>query len=239
MQDKIFEILFEQDEVTWQSMLYELIKQEGMNAWDIDVSLLSRQYIQMLKRMKELNFRISGKVVLAAALLLRIKSYKLVGEDMDELDRLMTSQPEEGVEGFYDDLERDLAFRPADEEYDLLPRSPQPRKRKVSIYDLVSSLSKALEVQERRVLRSIPAARVELPVKKIDMTSKIREVYQRIFDFFKLRKKLTFDELVPSDTREDKVYTFIPLLHLANQDQNKIELVQKEHFGEIEVVLKK
>ena len=33
------------------------------------------------------------------------------------------------------------------------------------------------------------------------------------------------------------VYTFIPLLHLSNQ--RRIDLWQKEHFGEIEIVVNK
>ncbi len=238
MQDKIFQILFEQDEVTWQTMLFEVIKQEGMDPWNIDISMLTKSYIKMLKKMKELNFRISGKVVLAAALLLRVKTYRLVGEDMNELDRLMSPQ-EEDSEGFYDDLERDFSFVPPDESYELTPRTPQPRKRKVSIYDLVSALNQALEVRERRVLRNIPTMKVELPVKRVDMTSKIKDVYQRIVDFFKGSQRLTFEQLVPSDNKEDRIYTFIPLLHLANYDQNKVELLQEEPFGEIEVVLKK
>ena len=52
-----------------------------------------------------------------------------------------------------------------------------------------------------------------------------------------LKEKLTFTKLLPSESREDKVHTFIPLLHLAQQ--NKIELVQETPFGEIEVLLKK
>ena len=38
-------------------------------------------------------------------------------------------------------------------------------------------------------------------------------------------------------TKEDKVFTFIPLLHLTNQ--RKIDLNQENHFGEIEIVLAK
>ena len=52
-----------------------------------------------------------------------------------------------------------------------------------------------------------------------------------------LKEKLTFTKLLPSESKEDKVHTFIPLLHLAQQ--NKIELVQETPFGEIEVLLRK
>ena len=235
MQDKIFRILFEQDDVTWQSMLYELVRQENMNPWDINVSELSKKYISMLKNMKALDFRITGKVVLAAALLLRFKSSRLVGEDMDELDRLMAPEQEEDVDRFYDDIESEFSKELPQESYDLMPRTPQPRKRKISIYDLVSSLQKALEVKERRVLRNIPAAKIEIPEKGVDISSRIRDVYSRITDFFKQKKRITFSDLVPSNNKENKVYTFIPLLHLSNHDQRKIDMKQEEHFGEIEI----
>ena len=50
-----------------------------------------------------------------------------------------------------------------------------------------------------------------------------------------MQKRLTFSQLVPSNTKEDKIYTFIPLLHLTTQ--RKIDLTQQEHFGEIEIML--
>ncbi|MEK6828202.1 MAG: segregation/condensation protein A [Nanoarchaeota archaeon] len=52
-----------------------------------------------------------------------------------------------------------------------------------------------------------------------------------------LKDKLTFSKLLPSESKEDKVHTFIPLLHLAQQ--SKIELVQDIPFGEIQILLKK
>ena len=99
--ERIFQILYKEDEVTWQSLLYELVKKEGMNPWDINISLLTRKYIDIIKTLKELDFRISGKIVLAAALLLKIKSNRLVGEDLDYLDSLF-AQSEGGDDLDYD-----------------------------------------------------------------------------------------------------------------------------------------
>jgi len=86
-------------------------------------------------------------------------------------------------------------------------------------------------------LNSIPPMNVKIPEKKRDITEIIRDVYTRIMSFFSInkQKKLTFSQLVPSNTKEDKIYTFIPLLHLTNQ--RKVNLEQKEHFGEIEIMI--
>ncbi len=228
--ERIFQILYNEDEVTWQTLLYELVKKEQMNPWDINISLLTKKYIQTIKKLKELDFRISGKVLLAAAILLKIKSNRLLNEDLSELDRLLTESEEELMEEL--DLEEPKQY---DEKHPLIPRTPQPRKRKVSIYDLVNALEKALEVKRRRVLASIPPMDVKIPKKSRDITQVIREVYGRIKAFFTNQKRLTFSQLVPSNTKEDKIYTFIPLLHLTTQ--RKIDINQREHFGEINIML--
>lgn len=231
--ERIFQILYDTDEVTWQTLLYELIKKEGMNPWDINISLLTKKYIETIKKLKELDFRISGKVLLAAAILLKIKSNRLVNEDLSEFDRLLTQSEEELLEEL--DLEEPRAYD--EEKRPLIPRTPQPRKRKVSVFDLVKALEKALEVKKRRVLNSIPPMDVKIPEKKKDISQVIREVYEKVKSFFSINKqnRLTFSQLVPSNTREDKIYTFIPLLHLTQQ--RKVNLDQKEHFGEIEIML--
>jgi len=235
MQDQFYDMLIKEDEITWQTILQDLIKSEQMNPWDIDVSLLSKRYMDRLKGLKEHNFFISGKVVLASAVLLRIKSNKLLLDDLADFDRLLYKQEE------YDELE----------EYDdvkavtmggvtILPRVPQPRKRKVSMEELMLALNKALEVKKRRVLRRMKeddAPNVFIPEKTIDIAVRIKMVYKQVKNFFldSVDKRLTFDRLAPSDSREDRINTFVPLLYLCNHE--KLDLLQDEHFGEIEIKL--
>ena len=234
--DRILDIVVQKDEVTWQSMIYELVKHEGMNPWDIDVSLLSARYIQMLKKFNELDFRVSGKVVLASAILLKIKSQKLLNDDMGELDKLMSRDEEMSSDEFYEDLEsegvRENPGIPA-----LIPRTPQPRKRKVSIYDLMIALQKALEVRDRRVMRRIPSVTVEVPARKVDITKLIGNIMAKINTHYdSTAQKLSFDALVEGLEKTAKVHHIISLLHLANIDHRKIDLIQEEHFGRIDIV---
>lgn len=233
--EQIFELLFDKDEITWQSIMNELVKSEQMDPWDINISLLTKKYIETIKKLKEFDFGVSGKVLLAAAILLKIKSNKLVGEDIEYLDRLISQEDEEELT-----FEEDLEPRAQEEiPKNLIPRTPQPRKRKVSIYDLMGALERALEVKRRRVLKSIPPMDIEIPEKKRDISSIIKEIYGKVKAWFWEHRKdrLTFSKLVPSGSKEDKIYTFIPLLHLTTQ--RKIDLFQQKHFGEIDIVLKK
>ncbi len=228
MQDKFYDMLMQKDEITWQTLIYDLIKSEEMNPWDVDISLLTQKYIETVKALQEMNFFISGKVLLASAILLKIKSNKLVAEEIPYLESLIfPPEPEE-----YFEEERPDYIIP-----DLTIKTPQARKRKVSVNDLISALHKALEVNHRRVMKKVAERNFrmpELPQRKIDISQLIREVYDKILSFFNRKEPVTFSKLVPSDKKDDKIMTFIPLLHLDHQE--KINLEQKEPFGEINIL---
>lgn len=236
-QDRVFKLLFEEDEISWQTIIYELIQSEQMDPWDINISILAEKFLDMLKKLKEMDFRISGKVVYAAALLLRIKSNKLLQEDIVALDQLIAGTDEElnlDEISSNNDFHNDMEGKPQ-----LFPKTPQPRKRKVSVYDLVKALEKALEVETRRKKFFVQNPVVTIPEQKTDIGASMKTIFLKITSYFKKKNKkdirLTFDQLVPSNKKEDKVMTFIPLLHLDTQ--RKIDLMQEQHFGEIEIKL--
>jgi chromatin segregation and condensation protein Rec8/ScpA/Scc1 (kleisin family) len=105
------------------------------------------------------------------------------------------------------------------------------------VYDLVEALQKALEVRDRKVLREMDAPKVSIPEKRRDISEVMKEIYARIKTMFGAGKRLTLTTLIPSQNREDVIQTFIPLLHLSHVSHRKIDLEQKEHFGEIEIKL--
>lgn len=233
-QDKILDLLMQKDEITWQTILYDLVKSGEINPWDIDISLLSNKYLETVKKMQEANLFISGKVILASAILLRIKSEKLIVDDIGLLDNLMFPAEMEELDQFLDRNRRITL----DVEPRLTIKTPQARKRKVQINDLILALEKALGVNERRILRHAERDRIpdiHIPEKQRDITEIIRELYDKIKIVFTKKPTLTFSELIPSNRKQDKIATFVPLLHLATQE--KVDLNQEEHFGEIYIKL--
>lgn len=244
MQEQLFDALFKDEDVSWKTMIYELVKSEKMDPWDINITHLAQRFLEMLEKMKEMNFRISGKIIIAAAILLRIKSNKLVNDDLSALDDLIASS-QKMEEEFYEELEGmqgqgqdgHLA-QGKDRHFTLIPRTPQPRKRKVSVYDLVEALQKALDVKQRRNKRFLERQEslVEAPRDVLDISEEIDKVYAQIIEHFKKTdnvKGITFSSLVSSKDKKEKIYTFIPLLHLTNQ--RKVDLEQEAHLTEIYV----
>ncbi len=242
MQDEIFDALFKDDDVTWQSMIHDAVKSEQMDPWDIEISALAERFLAMIRQLKEMDFRISGKIILAAAILLRIKSHRLVSEDLGELDRLL-AMSEETEDDFYDELEAgDYDERkkyPGPKDFRLTPKTPQPRKRKVSVYDLVEALQKALDVKKRRQGRERYVVEMEIPEKGVDISVLIDKVYAQVVQYYVDKKdgKMTFSSLLTSDTKDEKIHTFVPLLHLSNQ--GTVGLDQTQHLGEIDIQLLK
>jgi segregation and condensation protein A len=230
---KIFDMLFKEDDISWQSMIYELIEQENMNPWDINVSILAKRFLQNLRKFKEMNFRISGKVILASAILLKIKSKRLLDTEIVAFDDMLNS--DDSI-----DLLEEIAGESvdySDEKNAIKPRTPQPRIRKVSVYDLVNALEKALKLEQRRnVYRKPEEVKIIAPKKpEQDLQARMKHILQEATVYFKANPLLTFSQLVPGETKEDKVMTFIPLLHLENQ--NALSMKQRKHFGEIQIKL--
>jgi len=238
MQDKLFNMLMQKDEITWQSIIYDLIKTGEMDPWDVDISILAQRYLETIKKLQEHNFFLSGKILLASAILLKIKSDKLLNEGIASLDNLMFPPPEEEFEDIQE-FEQNKQRITQVENPRLTIKTPLARKRKVSVNDLVNALEKALEVNERRILRKAEAQKIpenlKIPPKKIDISKLIKDLYEKISVLFKEKEILTFTELVPSERKEDKIQTFIPLLYLDNQ--KKINLNQEKQFGEINIMM--
>ena len=143
------------------------------------------------------------------------------------------------MEETFEELEQlfDQAPRPDYERPKLTIKTPMPRKRKVTLQDLMIALQKALEVEKRRNVKRelFDSVKVEIPQKKTDISELITNVYNKITEFFRINKieRLTFKKLVNSTKKDDIVYTFIPLLHLDNQE--KVSISQEEPFGEINI----
>ena len=74
-----------------------------------------------------------------------------------------------------------------------------------------------------------------MPKNVYNISDLIKSVYEKIIYMFHKKEVLNFSQLLETDSKEDKITTFIPLLHLCNQQ--KIDINQEEAFGEIKITL--
>ncbi len=238
MQDEIFEMLLKEEEMGWKTILFDLVESEQMDPWDINITLLTQKYIQVIKEMKEHDLKISGKMILAAAILLKIKTTQLVDKDIVKLDRFFKN--EESLYEVEEMIEQGMGEEAKKKDkFPLIPRNPQERNRKVSIHDLVKALQHALETK-KKILAKMRPVKFAMPSRKVDIMEVIRDVFHKLEYYSEKEEgsKISFNRLVPPRaSRLEKVFTFVPLLHLENH--HKVEMEQAKSFDEIFVTLLK
>ena len=84
-------------EVSWQAIIYDLIQSEQLDPWDIDLIRLTNAYLDKIKELEEASFIVSSKILLAAAILLRIKSELLLKRYIKSLDDILFGKSEEKI----------------------------------------------------------------------------------------------------------------------------------------------
>ena len=228
-QNEIYELLTG-NEVSWQALIYDLINTEQLDPWDINLALLANKYLEKIKQLEEANFFVSSKVLLAASILLRLKSEILLYKYIRSIDEILfgkkdETKPQERIEI----NESDLPL--------LYPKTPLPRYRKVSLQELMSALDKAINTETRRIEKEVEKvsrereAGIVLPRVKLNMRERIRKIYSKILTAFKRKQtKISYSELT-GGKKEDKIACFLPCLHLDTQQ--KLFLEQESHFNEI------
>jgi|TARA_Y100000310_G_C20553674_1_gene749430 segregation and condensation protein A len=251
-QSELFGAILSDEDIKWQSIIYELIRSKKIDPWDIDIQKFANEYIGTIEKLKRLNFRISGKVILAAALLLKIKTRHLGLDDFI----MLTSEDEDGFEEGDFELDEDEYMDPDEEKimklskhirhntkkkYLIEHKTVTPRSRKVTVMELMGALKKAIEVDRRRETRR---ARVEdfedvtiepdqiFEVKKEKITDRMSKIHNDVLDLYKqTNTAIDFDELVGAVNHKERVGVFLPVLHLANH--GKINLLQEKSFDKI------
>ena len=233
-QDQIHDLLFNR-ELGWQEIIYDLINTEQLDPWDIDIIILTNKYLDKIKEFEETDFFVSSKVLLAASLLLRIKSEILLNQYVKSIDEILFGK-KESIKVPLERIELDEDIP------DLISRSPLPRLKKVTLKELMESLNKAIITENRRIKKEIISKNTlressfSLPRRKYSIKDKITEIYRNLSDLFKQKeeKKIPYSEFIKE--KEEKIISFLPLLYL--EDQKKIWLDQKFPFDEVHIWLR-
>ena len=241
--EQVLKLILDEDELSWQQIILDLVRSEQMDPWDINISLITNRFLETIRKLTELDFRVSGKMVLASAVLLKMKSKRLMETDLEALNDLISSVEEPEYADDFFGFDQEFFQEPQEpvKQPKIYPRTPQPRQRKVSVYDLVDALEHALDVRVRKEQRALDRAQIDvheevsIPAKSIDVTSLMNDLLVQIDSHYQENESLVFSELIVSDAKMDKVLTFIPLLHLTNE--RRLDLAQEASFAEIHISL--
>jgi segregation and condensation protein A len=209
--------------------VFELVIQEQMDPWGIDLVQFCRLYLQKVRSEEAVHFVTAGRLVFMAWSVLRLQSEGILGG-------LGSQAPsEEGLVGW--DMEPMFYQSPEDEDYTFavlgdqeVPLVPPVRRevpRPVTLMDLVRAFNEALREVEASALkgpRPVPQdPTLRAKVHAEDLVEEIAWAWARL-------KGMTGSEVPLSEVwprgREQGAALFVALLFLARMGW--IELLQEE-----------
>ncbi|MCL5786732.1 MAG: segregation/condensation protein A [Candidatus Marsarchaeota archaeon] len=205
-------------EPTWKELIIELVDKNKLNPWEIDIVQIVDNYMDAVRGMKSLDLKVPANIMLAASILLRMKSTLLVITAPDP-------EPEEqyyGSSGIESIVVEPLSFR-----------SRLPPKRRVSLEELISALDDAMKIKEQRgIASSFVRPPISFQVGSTDIKADSEKVYNYIKENVDSEKVALFSALAKDKSmRNVMLDLFIPMLYLASE--NRIALRQDRFFDEI------
>ena len=210
------------NEATWRDLLLDLAEKNKLDPWNIDIIDIVDKYIDTVKKLKVLDLRVPANIILAAAILLRLKSNYISLQDYAD-----TEEPSEA--GFE---------RPNIVVDTLNFRLRLPPTRKISLTELISALDEAMKIKETRLSPSEkPLPFIPIKLENFDIEAETEKLYDIMKENVDKSNMVTFSYLSRLSSINDPLLgLFIPLLFLAHKD--RVTMIQEKFFSEIIIALK-
>ncbi len=196
----------------------ELARRGDIDPWDIDIARTTEKFLEYIDSLENRDLRIPARTLLYAAILLRMKSDTMEGQEEEP-----EPEPEE--------IEAEEREEPGE-----LPRPPVRRhtKRPVTLDELIVELKKAEMVSRRKAMRDTLDATVT-EEKVLDVShdegieDRIKMLGPILDDMFTGSQKVSFEDI--NQRSEDGVTNYVSLLFMAHRKQ--VWLEQEELFGDL------
>jgi segregation and condensation protein A len=225
------------------ALLLYLIRKEEMDIFNININGITKQYLDHIRMMKELDLDVAGEFVAMAATLIQIKAKMLVPQYNDEGEVVETEDPRKELVQklldyqLYQDAAKKLYDRP------LLKRDVWARGIREDLrsddegliiiedeglFGLIASYRKAMKKAERLIHRVRP--------KTQSIAGRVLEISHRL----SIGAKVLLRDLLnigPETYRTQLLITFLSMLEMGRL--GFVSVFQNETYGDIHIELKK
>lgn len=226
------EVILEAFEGPLDLLLY-LIRRQNLDILDIPITEITRQYVEYIEMLQDVQFELAAEYLVMAAILAEIKSRMLLprpaADDGEEAD------PRAELVRRLQEYER---FKQAAEDLDELPRVG----RDFTLTDVYVENKSVVRLPPRVELREILAALKDV-MGRAELFSRhhisgeplsVRERMSRIISALRDNPYMEFHRLFdPEEGRAGVIVTFLALMELSREQL--VDLVQNEPFGQIYV----
>lgn len=222
-------------------LLLHLIKEQDIDIYDIKIEDITKQYLDYIRHMKELNLEIASEYLVMASELIEMKSKMLLpkkkekeDDDYEEdprellIERLLDYKRYKEVTSEFKDLEltRKMIFT---REPDNLNRyvKEDENSEELGVADLIDAFNNLLKRKEL----DRPIA-TKITKKELSVTEKVN----KIKNILRNKKKINFEDIFEVSTKEEVIISFLSVLEMVKKDE--ILLTQEGNFKNIVISLK-
>ena len=224
-------------------LLLHLIKQSNIDIYDIEISEITKQYLDYINKMEELNINVASSYIVMAAELMEIKSKSLLPkkeEENEEEDEEVISK-----ENLINKLIEYKKYKEMAPSFKILEsnrqniyiKSPEKlnnyldeiivKNEDTSVDDLVEAFKKFLERKnlEKPITTKITNKEYSVKERKHNIKNILRE-----------KKKVLFTELFEENNTGFIIVTFLSILEMTKEKE--IIIKQDTNFSNITIELK-
>lgn len=201
-------------------LLVHLIRKHQVNVYDIPISLITKQYLEYLSLLQELNLDLASEFLVMAATLIHIKSRMLLprpetaaGDPADEEDprdalvrRLLEHQTFKAAAEVLHDREtlRSAQWQRPDSRIEAIAGDDYEPEIEVDLFSLLSAFKLVLERVRERPPIPIPGEQISVEARIDQLLTKLSETDACGFD----------DLFEDAATRADLIVTFLAMLEM-------------------------
>ena len=221
-------------------LLLHLIKKHEVKIYDIPIALITKQYLEYIDLMQEMNLDVAGEFLVMAATLIHIKSRMLLprpetaaGDEADAEDprdalvrRLLEHQKYKAAAGLLHEREQVRAAqwqRPDERVAEIAGQDIEP-ELEVDLFSLLAAFQAVVQRAKQR-------PKVLLPAEQISVESRIEELLVRLSE----TEACGFEDLFADGdgSRSFMIVTFLALLEMIRL--KLVRVFQAGNFGAIRV----
>ena len=224
-------------------LLLHLIKQSNIDIYDIEISEITKQYLDYINKMEELNINIASSYIVMAAELMEIKSKSLLPKKEDEeVDEAEETISKENLINKLIEYKKYKEMAPTFKELEytrqnIYIKSPEKlnhyldeaivNEGDTSVEDLVDAFKKFLERKnlEKPITTKITNKEYSVKERKHNIKNLLRE-----------KKKVLFTELFEENNTSFIIVTFLSILEMTKEKE--IIIKQDANFSDISIELK-
>lgn len=219
-------------------LLLHLIRENKVDIYDIPIADITKQYLDYIELMKELNLEVAGEFLVMAATLIHIKSRMLLPVE----ETLDTAEPEDPRLELVERLIQYQAFKEAalglkeleDDRQKVFKRivveadeesgeSPELALFDLNLFDLINAFKKILD--------RAPGEIISITKEALTVKDKMSAIIEAVEG----KEAVRFEELFAEDTpRTHLIVTFIALLEIIKL--GLVRVYQETDFGAIWII---